>query len=436
MELAIGIIIGLAIGISLSFLLVRGRDALIAVKDKENGRLADELSAITAKLADITEKYNTAIAENYASKAVAEAKEAQFREQEKQFAAQLEIVKGEFRELSAELLKSKSLELGEQNKQQLSPLIDSLKEQMTKVEAGIKEARDKGVEQKASLDAVIRSMMERTMEIGNEANKLAEALRGKNKTQGIYGELILGDILKRSGLKEGEQFICQDMIRDRMGRPVRNEDTNRKMIPDVIVKYPGKDLIIDSKVSLTAYADWCNAETDDERKIALRQHITSIKSHLKELTDKNYAAYRKEAERSTLDYCVMFIPNEGAFQLMREAEPSLWYEAYSNKIIITSELSLFSLLKMIENFWIQVEQQKNMDDIVKAAENMLARVGEFYKIVTDLEEQFAKVQGKFADAKKKLHDGRQSISVSARQLVKLGVKPDPSKPLPLPDGEE
>ena len=131
MELAIGIIIGLAIGISLSFLLVRGRDALIAVKDKENGRLADELSAITAKFADITEKYNTAIAENYASKAVAEAKEAQFREQEKQFAAQLEIVKGEFRELSAELLKSKSLELGEQNKQQLSPLIDSLKEQMT-----------------------------------------------------------------------------------------------------------------------------------------------------------------------------------------------------------------------------------------------------------------------------------------------------------------
>ena len=168
----------------------------------------------------------------------------------------------------------------------------------------------------------------------------------------------------------------------------------------------------------------------------MRQHITSIKSHLKELTDKNYAAYRKEAERSTLDYCVMFIPNEGAFQLMREAEPSLWYEAYSNKIIITSELSLFSLLKMIENFWIQVEQQKNMDDIVKAAENMLARVGEFYKIVTDLEEQFAKVQGKFADAKKKLHDGRQSIAVSARQLVKLGVKPDQSKPLPLPDGEE
>lgn len=437
MELAVGILIGLVLGAFLGFFFCsKSKDAIISLKDKDAERLAAELAATARKLEEITALYNATVADNKAKQAIIEAKEEQFRDQAKQFATQMELVKSQFSEISADLLKQKTKELGEQNKSQLSPIIDTLKEQMSKVEASIKETREKGVEHKASLDTAIRSMMERTMEIGNEANKLADALKGKSKTQGIYGELILCDILKRSGLKEGEQFVCQDMIKDSQGRPLRNEDSNKKMIPDVIVYYPGKDLIIDSKVSLTAYADWCNAQTDEERTASARQHILSIKSHIKEITDKSYAAYRKDVKRETLDYCVMFVPNEGAFQLMRDTEPSLWYDAYQNKIIITSELSLFSLLKMIENFWIQVEQQKNQDEIIRAAENMLSRVGEFYKMMNEIEQMFNKVQIKFDEAKGKLRDGRQSIAVSGRQLVKLGVKSDPSRPLPEPESED
>ncbi|MEG1574775.1 MAG: DNA recombination protein RmuC [Bacteroidales bacterium] len=436
MELAVGILIGFILGAFSLLLWGKSKDTLISLKDKDVERLRAELAAVAKKSDDITTAYNTSVADNHAKQAVIEARDEQFREQAKQFATQMELVKSQFSEISSDLLKQKTLELGEQNKAQLSPLIDTLKEQMAKVEVSIKETREKGVENKASLDTAIRSMMERTMEIGNEANKLAEALKGKSKMQGIYGELILRDILKRSGLKENEQFVCQDMIKDAQGHPLRNEESNKKMIPDVVVYYPGKDLIIDSKVSLTAYADWSNAVNEDERATCAKQHILSIKSHIKELTDKSYAAYRKEVKRETLDYCVMFVPNEGAFQLMRDTEPSLWYDAYQNKVIITSELSLFSLLKMIENFWVKVEQNKNREEIIRAAENMLSRVGDFYKTVTEMEDIFFKMQNKFTEAKGKLCDGRQSIAVSGRQLVKLGVKSDSAKPLPEPDQEE
>lgn len=304
----------------------------------------------------------------------------------------------------------------------LNPLIENLREEMKKVGDEIKDTREKSVAQKSSLDTAIRDMMARTNEIGNEANRLAEALKGKSKTQGQYGELVLADILKRSGLKEGEQFECQEMLRDAHGNAIVNEDTQKKMIPDVVVHYPDKDLIIDSKVVLTAYIDWCNAETDEIREDAAKRHIASVKSHIKEIVTKSYAAYRKEVKRETIDCVVMFIPNEGALQLMRELEPSLWYEAYNQKVIIASELSLFSLLKMIENYWAQVEQQRNQDKIIKAAVNMLERVAALYEMIEDVEKAFKTVENKFESVKSKMMVGRQSIATSARQVIESGVK--------------
>lgn len=348
--------------------------------------------------------------------------ERRLEQQAEQFRQQTETLKLQFKELSEELLKEKTQQLGENNKTTLTPFIEALKEEMKKVGEEIKDSREKSVAQKSSLDTAIRDMMARTNEIGNEANKLAEALKGKSKTQGLYGELVLTDILKRSGLKEGEQFECQTTIRDEQGKAVLHEDTQKRMIPDVIVHYPDKDLIIDSKVSLTAYLEWCNAQTEEERLVAIKKHIVSIKSHIKEIVSKSYATYQKNTRRETIDCVVMFIPNEGALQLMREAEPSLWYEAYDQKVIITSELSLFALLKMIENYWAQVVQQRNQESIIRSAENMLTRVVEFYKHIEELEALFGKVDEQFIKVKKKLYDGNKSIATSANQLMKLGVK--------------
>ena len=468
MEIFIGLVIGILIGALLLAFIVKAKNSLVKKQEQdilqlnqtisklredksaieiENAKIVTDSNAKKQAFAEKLEELKLAkmtiealssereelVKENSSLKAANDAQykmlaekeseiEKRLNQQAEQFRHQTETLKLQFKELSEELLKEKTQQLGANNRDMLNPLIENLREEMKKVGDEIKDTREKSVAQKSSLDTAIRDMMARTNEIGNEANRLAEALKGKSKTQGQYGELVLADILKRSGLKEGEQFECQEMLRDAQGNAIVNEDTQKKMIPDVVVHYPDKDLIIDSKVVLTAYIDWCNAETDEEREDAAKRHIASIKGHIKGIVSKSYAAYRKEVKRETIDCVVMFVPNEGALQLMRELDPSLWYEAYNQKVIIASELSLFSLLKMIENYWAQVEQQRNQDKIIKAAENMLDRMAALYDLVDDVEKAFKNVENKFESVKSKMLVGRQSIATSARQVIESGVK--------------
>ncbi|MBR2475051.1 MAG: DNA recombination protein RmuC, partial [Bacteroidaceae bacterium] len=391
MEIAIGLGIGIAVMTLLLLVVVKAKNTLVKKQEKEIDNLNQsllqlrdeksraeisnaeskskleifeeklrELQRVSTEREELIRENSLLKAENEATNQMLNQKEEEIvkrlKQQEIQFSEQIKTLKLEFSELSERLLKEKSQELNNNNKESLAPFIESLKEGMQKVSDEIKDSRERSVEQKSSLDTAIRDMMARTNEIGNEATKLAEALKGKSKTQGLYGELVLTEILKNSGLKEGEHFECQVTIRDEKGNAVLHEETQKRMIPDVIVHYPDKDLIIDSKVSLTAYLEWCEAETEEERNAAAKRHIQSIKSHIKEIVTKSYAQYHKASRRETIDCVVMFIPNENALILMRETEPKLWYEAYNQKVIITSELSLFSLLKMIENYWAQAVQ--------------------------------------------------------------------------------
>lgn len=457
MQIAIGLGIGIALMALLLMVVVKGKNTLVKKQEEEIVSLNQSLSQLREEknkaeisnaeskskleffeeklreLQRVSNERETLIKENSSLKAENEAtsqmlnqKEEEIakrlKQQEIQFSEQIKTLKLEFSELSERLLKEKSQELNNNNKESLTPFIESLKEGMQKVSKEIKDSRERSIEQKSSLDTAIRDMMARTNEIGNEATKLAEALKGKSKTQGLYGELVLTEILKNSGLKEGEHFECQVTIRDEKGNAVLHEETQKRMIPDVIVHYPDKDLIIDSKVSLTAYLEWCEAKTDEERDAAAKRHIQSIKSHIKEIVTKSYAHYHKASRRETIDCVVMFIPNENALMLMRETEPQLWYEAYNQKVIITSELSLFSLLKMIENYWAQVVQQRNQEKIIVAAENMLNRLGDLFKMVEDIEKAFESVGTKFSDVKKKMLTGGQSVATSAKQIIESGVK--------------
>ncbi|MBQ3555797.1 MAG: DNA recombination protein RmuC [Bacteroidales bacterium] len=457
MQIAIGLGIGIALMALLLLVVVKAKNTLVKKQEEEIVSLSQSLSQLREEkskaeisnaeskskleffeeklreLQRVSNERETLIKENSSLKAENEAtsqmlnqKEEEIakrlKQQEIQFSEQIKTLKLEFSELSERLLKEKSQELNNNNKESLTPFIESLKEGMQEVSKEIKDSRERSIEQKSSLDTAIRDMMARTNEIGNEATKLAEALKGKSKTQGLYGELVLTEILKNSGLKEGEHFECQVTIRDEKGNAVLHEETQKRMIPDVIVHYPDKDLIIDSKVSLTAYLEWCEAKTDEERDAAAKRHIQSIKSHIKEIVTKSYAHYHKASRRETIDCVVMFIPNENALMLMRETEPQLWYEAYNQKVIITSELSLFSLLKMIENYWAQVVQQRNQEKIIVAAENMLNRLGDLFKMVEDIEKAFESVGTKFSDVKKKMLTGGQSVATSAKQIIESGVK--------------
>lgn len=441
MWIFVAVILGIAVGAVCGYLYARTRTtalyALLQERAAQIGR-ADELRVESLRrIEELTEQKATLREENSSLRKECDLTARQARREmelkEKQYQERFETLKTEFKNLANEILDQKSRGLKQSNDDQLRPLFTALRDQMDKVESTLKQTREDSAARKASLDKAMEDMIARTMEVGAEADKLARALKGGDKKkQGIYGELILSQILEDSGLKQGVNFDCQHMIRDANGKAVRNEETERRMIPDVVVHFEDKDLIIDSKTSLTAYVDWCNAEDDATRAEAAQRHVQSVRRHVDELVTVSYPAYLKNARRTTVDYAVMFIPNEGAFQLMMQEAPKLWHEAYERRIIITSQLALFSMLRLIQVSWLHVEQQRNQEQILTNAGLLLKRVAEFNKYFEEVGERLTAASKSFADARNKLVDGRQSIAVSGRKLMELNVKFDSSKPLPEP----
>ena len=246
----------------------------------------------------------------------------------RQFEEQLRLVREQLQNATQELLKQRVQELSVQNTTQMNAIIRPLKETISDMKTAMDQSRDTHNKNTASLEKAIEEVMKRTVEIGAEADKLAHALRNENKTQGNWGEMILDELLESQGLKEGVHYEKQVTLRDRSGKAILNEETGRRMIPDTILHYPdGKDAVIDSKVSLTAFVDYQNAETDEERAEALQRHVRSVRQHVAELARKDYSAYIK-SPRQALNYVIMFVPNEGALQLALSEAPDLWRDAF------------------------------------------------------------------------------------------------------------
>ena len=274
-----------------------------------------------------------------------------FTEMEKTHQARNAQLKEEFKVLSDKILEDKSGKLQSANKIQMEAILNPLREKLTEFKTAVEESKSKNIELASTLTAQLGKMMEETNRIGGEARSLVNALKGEQKTQGDWGEFILEDILQRSGLVNGIHYECQETIRDVDGNTVTGSH-DKKMRPDVIIHYPdGKDLIVDSKVSLSAYVDYMNAEDDTSRKNALDRHLRSVKNHVAELVKKDYSAGNTLSGRDTVDFVIMFIPNEAPFQLAMISEPGLWHEAFKNKVMIISPLNLMALLKIIHIAW-------------------------------------------------------------------------------------
>ena len=260
-----------------------------------------------------------------------------------------------------EILGQRTRELSQQNTVQMTAIIDPLKETIREMRTAMDNSRDTHNKNTASLEKAIEEVMKRTREIGAEADKLASALRNENKVQGNWGELILDELLESQGLKEGIHYEKQVTLRDRTGKAILNEESGKRMIPDTILHYPdGKDAVIDSKVSLTAFVDYQNAETDEARAEALQRHVRSVRQHVAELARKDYSAYIK-LPRQALNYVIMFVPNEGALQLALAEAPELWREAFSKGVFITGEQNLTAALRIIQIAWTQMQQAQNQE---------------------------------------------------------------------------
>ena len=289
---------------------------------------------------------------------------------------------------------------------------------------------------KENLDNAVKNLREQTISIGDKADNLADALKGRNKAQGNWGEVILDNLFTSEGLREGRDYDKEETLRDEHGNILLNEDTDRRMRPDFILHYPdGNDIVIDSKVVLTAMYDYYSTDDPDLKSDALLRNLAAMKEQVRRLSKKDYSRYLRPGHRM-LDYVIMFVPVYSALRLAYEADRNLWHDAYAQGVLITTEETLMPFLRMIRIAWTSHEQVANQQQIIAAAELMLARVSDFCTAHAKMGEKLEDALKYYETCDKKLRDRGQSIVGAANKLISYGVPKNPKKPLPPEIGME
>lgn len=282
---------------------------------------------------------------------------------------------------------------------------------------------------KTQFAETVKHLKEQTESIGNQAEDLAKALKGQNKMQGNFGETILENMFKDLGMREGHDYESEYWLRDKDGSLIRNEETGKRMRPDFVLHFPDDtDILIDSKMSLTALADYFAADTDEEREDAAERNLASVKDHVKELIGKEYQKYVQS--RKTLDYVIMFIPNYGAFQLAKMKDPGIFDWAFEHNVLITTEETLIPFLRLIRSAWVQKEQMENISEIVKAAQNMVNRVALFCEENTKIKNALDAVLTRFNKNTERLTESQQSIVSAAWDAIEHGIAKPTNHVLP------
>ena len=382
------------------------------------GKVAERDADLIRKEADIRtaealrdserEQHEKALAELKAGqeKAIEAAKTALALENEKILKAREEALKKE----AAETMKAIT-----------GGLDQNIKDMKDAFEAQKKSHAEETSSIKTQFAETVKHLKEQTESIGSKAENLASALKGQNKMQGIFGETILENILKAEGLREGHDYDAEFWLRDRKGNIIVNEETGKRMRPDFALHFPDDtDILIDSKVSLSALSDYFAAETDEERADASRRNLESVISHIGELTSKEY---QKHVEgRKTLDYVIMFIPNYGAYQLAKQEDKDIFAKAFQKNVLITTEETLIPFLRLIRTAWVQKEQMENISEIVSAAQEMVNRVGIFCHANAELEKDLEDVLDGVKENTKRLVDDKKSIVKAAMKAIHHGIQ--------------
>ena len=358
--------------------------------------------------------------------------EVQAAEQRKENERRLELMAERLKNESERQMRERGTQLREENVRQLDEILGPLRNGIQEMRHAVQQADSRHLDSMSRLDESIKVTLAQARLVGERADKLAAALTGENKTQGNFGELRLRTLLEDMGLERGVQFDEQWTVKDENGQVVTDDETGRRLIPDVVLHFPDKrDVVIDSKVSLTAYKDYYEAKTDEQRKLALDRHVKSLQQHVKQLSAKNYAGHLS-ADRSCLDFVVMYVFSDSALSLALTAAPGLWKEAYDKGVFITSSQNLYALLRMLELSWKQQLQVQNQQKIVDQAALIVSRVQLFYERFLNVETTLSKTQAAFDSLRRMLLPGGQSIISAANKLVKLGAREDPRRRQTLP----
>lgn len=318
----------------------------------------------------------------------------------------------QFRNLANDILEEKSRLFRQTNSESIEQLLKPFRDNIADFKLRVETIHRDDVERHGALKNELKNLMELNRRITDETNNLTEAIRGNSKVQGDMGEMILTTILDHSNLIRGEHYVVQSNLKDEEGNNLR---------PDVILNLPeGKRVIIDSKVSLTAYLDYTRAQTDIERKSAMARHIESIRQHIKELSSKEY----QRLIDCTPDFVLMFIPIESAFlEAMRESRDDLWLEAYNRKVIISSPTNLFAMLKLIDDLWQRDHRNRSTERIAKLGVKLYDQFVRFVGALEGVGKGLNDAKVSYDEAYKRLTSGNDNLVRNSERLRQYGINP-------------
>lgn len=333
----------------------------------------------------------------------------------------------EFENIANRIFDQKTQDFKNLNSEHLKNILQPFGDDITAFKNQVNKIYVEDVKDRVSLKDQIKSLMEQSIRLSDEANSLTKALKADTSQQGYWGEQILETILENSGLRKNEMYFVQETLRDENGKIIQNAETNQTMRPDVIVRYPDqRAIIIDSKVSLTAYLDFINATTTEEKDDAIKRHLKSIKNHIDELATRNYAQYLS----SSPDFVMMFIPNEPAYYLVQEKNPSIWEYAYKKKVVMITPTNLITALRMFSEIWQRDEQFKNVEQIIDRANKMYDKIVNYLETFEKLGKSIKSAAKDYDVAMGQLKEGPGNVVRQIQELEKLGVKSLHSKIIP------
>lgn len=396
----------------------RDLEKQLAVAEAELRHLAE----VRGQLANKEAQLLGALRENAALKTRLQSEQLHYEQQLVLLKEAKENLTREFENLANRIFDNKQQQFAQSSKSTLEGTLNPIREQLKDFRRQVEEVYHKESAERNKLVGQITILQQQTQKIGEDAVNLATALKGNNKTQGNWGEMVLERLLEQSGLQKGREYETQLSLEDEDGR-------RRK--PDVIIHLPeNKDIVIDSKVSLLNYEQYCNAADDEERARALRGHVASLRAHIDDLSKKNY---EKLLNIRSLDFVFIFVPVEAAFMLALQHEPALFNYAYDKHIVLVSPTTLLATLRTVENIWRYEKQNRNAERIADMAGKLHDQFALVLESLGELGSNIERTQQAYASVHKRLHSGRGNLYKRVQDLEKLGART--KRRLPTPEGD-